>query len=449
MRRNEAMRKTITLSKHFLIVASLAVLTAASLAGADSDALRAARAHWYNEAKFGMFIHWGTYSVLHRSGPRQLAEWLQSNEKIPLQEYEKLANSFAAENYDPDEWVGLARLTGMRYIVLTSKHHEGFALFDSKLTDYDAVDKAAKRDLVKDLIAAARKQNLRIAFYFSFMDWHHADYIRNLPFHKKTNPNHERFLAFMHGQVRELCANYGPIDGLWFDGEWDYPRDFWKSAELVQMVRQLQPLAFVNDRLGKDERGKAPEADFFTAEQEVPKEAMGRGGQFHPWETCDTIGHSWGYTTSPDPLKTPEFILRRMADVFSKGGNYLLNVGPTPDGRIPSMFVQRMKVIGQWMQQNGESVYGTHRSPFPQALPYGKVTTKGNRLYVFLEERRQETVQLPPLENKLLRAWVLSTGQLLQASQNDTSITVEVPQKFVDVGVTVLTVELDSLPKVK
>ncbi|MEK7677446.1 MAG: alpha-L-fucosidase [Verrucomicrobiota bacterium] len=410
---------------------------------ADSDALRAARAHWYNEAKFGLFVHWGSYSVLHRSGQNQLAEWVQSNEKIDIKEYEKLANSFAAENYSPDEWVTLARQTGSRYIVLTSKHHEGFALFNTKLSDYNAVKTAAKRDLVGDLIIACRKQNIHPCFYFSFMDWHHPDYVGELPFHKKSNPNHDKFIGFMHGQVREICTNYGPIDGLWFDGEWDYPRDFWKAAELVKVVRELQPLAFVNDRLGKDERGKAPEADFFTAEQEVPE-----SGFDHAWETCDTFGHSWGYTTSHDPLKSPELIIRRMVDVFSKGGNYLLNVGPTPDGRIPQMFVDRMKVIGQWMQQNGEAVYGTHRSPLGK-LSYGKATTKGNRLYVFLEERKQDAVELPPLNSKILKAWVLSTGQLLNAAQDDKGVKIEVPQKFVDVGATVLAVELEAAPKVK
>ena len=419
-------------------------------AAAEPDPNREARAHWYNEAKFGMFVHWGTYSVLHRSGPRQLAEWVQSNEKIDVREYEKLAQSFGAENYDPDEWVTLARLTGMRYIVLTSKHHEGFALFGTKLSDYNAAQGAAKRDLVGDLITACNKQSIHPCFYFSFMDWHHPDYDRDLPFHKKSQPNHEKFIDFMHGQVRELCTNYGPIGGLWFDGEWDYPREFWRSTELVAAIRQWQPLAFVNDRLGKNERGKASDADIFTAEQEVPKEAMNKAGQFHPWETCDTFGHSWGYTTSPDPLKTPEFIIRRMCDVFSKGGNYLLNVGPTPDGKIPPMFVDRMKVIGRWMQQNGESAYGTRRSPFPAALSFGKATTKGNRLYIFLEERKQERLTLPPLDNKVLRAWVLSTGQLLKTAQSeDGAVTVQVPEKLVDVGVTVVAVELDALPKVK
>ncbi len=157
---------------------------------------------------------------------------------------------------------------------------------------------------------------------------------------------------------------------------------------------------------------------------------------------------SWGYTTSHDPLKSPEFIIRRMVDVFSKGGNYLLNVGPTPDGRIPQMFVDRMKVIGQWMQQNGEAVYGTHRSPLGK-LSYGKATTKGNRLYLFLEERKQDAVELPPLNGEILKACVLSTGQLLNATQDDKGVKIEAPQKFVDVGATVLAVELEAAPKVK
>jgi alpha-L-fucosidase len=404
------------------------------------EAAAAERARWYREAAFGLFVHWGLYAVPARARPGTLSEWVMDNEKIPVPEYERFAEGFTARNFNPDAWVALAKETGARYLVLTAKHHDGFCLWDTRLTGYSAARfAAAKRDLLGELAAACERGGIKFCAYYSMLDWHHPDFAADFP----------KYVDAMHAQIRELLANY-PVWGMWFDGEWTHPKDAWRGDAIVAMIRALRPLAFVNDRLGRETRGTIAGVDFYTKEQEIPAEALRRAGRPVAWETCQTFGYSWGYNESPDPLKSGERIVEQLVDVVSKGGNFLLNVGPRPDGTIPEPFVERMKVIGAWMKVNGEAIYGAGRGPFGGPLPAGRVTAKGNRLYVFLEELPPDGIVLRGLANRVVKAWALDGGEPLAVSARDGAPVVGAPKRLSDPATfTVVAVELDGPPVVK
>lgn len=400
---------------------------------------RAARAAWFNEAKFGIFIHWGLYSTLARARPGQLSEWVMDNEKIPLNKYEPLAEKFTAEKFDPAAWVETFKATGARYVVLTSKHHDGFCLWDSKLSPYNSVRfAAAKRDIVGDLAAACERGGLKFSVYHSLLDWHHPDFAKD----------HPRYVDHLHGQIRELLTGY-PISGLWFDGEWTHSQAEWRGQEIVAMSRQLRPLAVLNDRLGRDTRSRITTVDYYTKEQEIPPSALKLANRPVAWETCQTFGYSWGYNESLDPLKSGERIIEQLVDVASKGGNFLLNIGPRPDGVIPPAFTERMKIVGRFLQHNGEAIYGAQRSPFPAPLPAGRVTAKGNRLYIFLDNLPSTAMALPGLKNKVHKAWVLEGGETLSVANGPTGPTVASPTRLSPLPFTVVALELDSEPAVE
>jgi len=405
---------------------------------ASIDADRARRTEWFTDARFGMFVHWGAYAVPARNNKGALASFVMKDEGIPVAEYEKFADAFNPTKFDAAEWMAIAKSAGMRYLIFTSKHHEGFAMFDSALTDYDAADRGPGRDIVGELIAAARDAGIKIGFYYSMLDWHHPDYTADFPKYVDE---------YLFGQVRELCTNYGPIDCIWFDGEWDNPVDRWRSPELIDMIRDLQPNALINDRIGKGERGNTLLVDFYTREQpsEIQHTMAFERRRAIPWEACMTIGNSWGYKEGDAPLKSGTELIRYLVDVASRGGNLLLNVGPMADGVIPPHFVSRLEDIGVWMAKNGESIYGTQGSPFP-ALPVGKCTAKGDRLYIHLESAPTGPVELPGLTNPIIRAWVLADGTEL--AFDDTEKTVTLPNSLPDPAVTTIAVELDGEPQI-
>ncbi len=392
---------------------------------------------WFNDAKFGIFIHWGTYAVYGKNDKGSYVSWAMENEGIPFPEYEKLADQFTPEQFDADEWMKIFKGAGARYVTFTSKHHEGFCMFDSALTDYDSVDRAAKKDFVKELIDAARKSDMKISFYYSTLDWAQPDFKSDLPKYVDE---------YLFGQVRELCTNYGPIDGIWFDGEWDHPAETWRADDLVGMIHELQPNALVNDRIGKGERGKTALADFYTREQPVEILKKTETEARKPWEACLTIGESWGYRRDDTKLKSTEELIRFLVDVASRGGNLLLNVGPTPEGEIPAPLVERILGIGKWLEKNGDSIYGTEGSPF-SSLPFGKCTVKGNTLYAHLESHPGKPLELPGLKNSIKRVSFLETGQPLVFDNE--SKTIELPEELLDPVVTVVGVELEGPVRVE
>jgi alpha-L-fucosidase len=349
---------------------------------------RNARMAWWKEARFGLFIHWGLYAIPagEWKGATNHAEWILTTAQIPVDEYEKFARRFNPVKFNAAEWVRMAREAGMKYIVITSKHHDGFCLFNSRLTKYDVADATPfKRDILKELAEECRKQGLRMCFYHSIMDWHHPDYLprRDWETRSAEGARFERYVDHLKGQVRELLTNYDDLGVMWFDGEWESTWMPEMGRDLYWYVRSIRPGIIVNNRVGKGRVGMAgtfdplaSPGDFGTPEQEIPATGLG-----YDWETCMTMNDHWGYNKHDRNWKSAEDLIRKLVDIASKGGNFLLNVGPTAEGVFPGESIKRLEEIGRWMKINGESIYGTTASLF-ESLDWGRSTTKKNKLYL-------------------------------------------------------------------
>lgn len=418
------------------------------------------RMDWWREARFGMFIHWGLYSVAggEWKGQRndQIASWLQHELRIPPDDYAKLITGFTAENYKPDEWAALAKRAGMKYAVFTSKHHEGFSLFDSKLSDFDVMNSPAKRDVTREFLDAFRDAGLKAGLYFSVIDWHHPDYpvagdslhpMRDDPAYQNQPRDLGKYLDLMHGQVRELVTGYGPLDVMWWD--FSYGRmqgETWRADDLVAMVREHHPKIIMNNRLYEGQNN--PSGDFATPEQHIP--ANGLPGL--DWETCMTINDTWGYKPFDLNFKDSITLIRNLVDIVSKGGNYLLNVGPRPDGSIPQPLVERLEAVGKWMEVNGDSIYGTTASPFDKQLPWGRVTVKQvdggtSRLFLHVFDWPiSREIVLPPLENAIRNVKLLDGGDALETRDSPLGTVIRLPHHPRHEAATVLVVEIDGPP---
>ncbi|MDY0356848.1 MAG: alpha-L-fucosidase [Sedimentisphaerales bacterium] len=415
------------------------------------------RMAWWRDGRFGMFIHWGVYAVpagtykgkrIHGTG-----EWIMNTAPIPVDEYKKFADAFNPIGYNADEWVRLAKNAGMKYIVITSKHHDGFCLWDSKVTDWDIMDATPfGRDILAELAAACKKHKIKLCFYHSIMDWHHPD--AQAPFYPnyndtvQSNPNFDRYVEqYMKPQLAELLANYGPLGVLWFDGEWIKDWTEPKGKELYAWLRELQPDLIINNRVGKGRKGMEGlsasddyAGDFGTPEQQVP--ATGLPGV--DWETCMTMNDTWGYKAYDENWKSSEDLIRHLIDIASKGGNFLLNVGPTPEGLIPQASVARLEAMGKWMAVNGESIYGTTASPIGRPS-WGRCTAKDNRLYLHVFDWPTDgrlSVRLP--NAGIVQAHLLADKKKakLPVTIDGDTIVISVPPEAPDAvaGVVVLTV---------
>jgi len=352
-----------------------------------------ARMNWWREARFGMFIHWGLYSIPAGEwmGLKGHGEWIRDSAEIPVGAYDKFVGHFNPYKFDAKQWVAMAKDAGMKYIVITSKHHDGFALYDSKVSDFDVMATPFKRDILKELAEECRKQGVILCFYHSIMDWHHPDYLPRRPWEAALRPESgadmDKYVRYLHSQVSELLANYGPIGVMWFDGEWESTWNHRYGQALYNLCRTLQPNTIVNNRVdvGRGGMGGMSDAgfagDYGTPEQEIP--ATGLPGV--DWETCMTMNDHWGYNRNDLSFKSSRELIRNLVDIASKGGNYLLNVGPTSLGEIPHESVVRLKEIGQWMRVYGDSIYGSSPSVFAN-LPFGRCTVKrrGGKVMVFL-----------------------------------------------------------------
>ncbi|HMH42094.1 MAG TPA: alpha-L-fucosidase, partial [Pyrinomonadaceae bacterium] len=356
---------------------------------------RTRRMKWWHEAKFGMFIHWGLYSTLGRH------EWVMENEGIPVSEYEKLAPNFKPVPNAARAWAALAKRAGMKYMVMTTKHHEGFCNFDTKLTDYCAPKQGPGRDLVREYVEAARAEGLRVGFYYSLMDWHHPDGATS----KNDEAARRRFVDYIHGQVKELVTNYGKLDILWYDVAWPLDAKGWESVEMNTMVRKLQPDIIINNR------SKIPE-DFDTPEQRI------EASQNRPWESCMTLNDSWGYHSADSNWKSPTTVIRNLITCARDGGNYLLNIGPKPDGTIPEESVRILSAVGDWMSKN-ESTIRESDPCQPRRGNYLSFTRKGNTLYAHVHYWPGETVVIANLLNKVLSAKLFATGEPVKFQQDD------------------------------
>jgi len=382
------------------------------------------RIQWWREAKFGMFIHWGLYSVLGRH------EWAMEVEGIPISEYQQLAQQFKPKPNAARDWAKLAKQAGMKYMVMTSKHHEGFCNFDTKLTDYCAPKQGPGRDLVREFVEAARAEGLRFGFYYSLMDWHHPDGARCAT----DEAARRRFVDYIHGQIRELCTNYGKIDILWYDVDWPLTPQGWESQRMNDMVFQLQPDILVNNRNGLA-------GDFGTPEQEVRAEEGNRD-----WESCMTMNESWGYHKADDDWKTPKTIVRNLITCGRDGGNYLLNIGPKPDGSIPEESVRILTEVGKWTAKYGDTIYGAPRCGVKESL-FANFTRKGNTLYTHVHFWPGSTVNLGGLKTKVNSARLLPSGKNVEFKQEEFRVQLTgLPEKAPDEPVSVIAIECEAEP---
>ena len=357
------------------------------------------RMEWYLDARFGMFIHWGLYSIPARG------EWLRSEEEITKEDYMKYFEEFNPSDYNPKAWARAAKEAGMKYVVLTAKHHDGFCLYDSQYTDFKSTNTKLGRDVVKDFVEAVREKGLKVGLYFTIIDWYHDDYphygdkfhpMRKNPEFNNEGRNFDNYLTYMHNQIREICTNYGKIDLLWFDFSYDDMRgEKWKATELMSMVRSLQPDVIIDNRLECSGEGLGSLAacdptpyhgDFVTPEKMIPPNGIQDvQGNDIAWEACVTMNNNWGFCAVDHFFKPASMLIKKLVECVSKGGNMILNVGPDARGNIPEESMEILKGIGDWMKKNGRSIYGCGKTQMPKP-DYGRVTGKGNHLYFHLFE---------------------------------------------------------------
>ena len=401
---------------------------------------RARRMKWWHEAKFGMFIHWGLYSLIGHH------EWAMEMEGIPVLQYQELAKAFKPQPNAARAWAKLAKRAGQKYMVMTTKHHEGFCNWDSKLTNYCASKQGPGRDLVAEYVEAARAEGLRVGFYYSLMDWHHPDGARCAT----DKAARQRFVEYTHGLIRELLTNYGKIDILWYDVDWPLTAEQWESRKMNEMVFKLQPDIIVNNRNGLP-------GDFSTPEQEIHAEKGGRA-----WESCMTMNESWGYAGADDAWKNSKTIVRNLISCANGGGNYLLNIGPKPDGSVPEPSVRVLSEVGKWMDRNGPTIYEAEPCKLGWHT-YAAYTRKGNTLYIhvyFWPAQTAGTKALgyykPPtvlaiggLRAKVKSARLFASGKKVDFTQDDISVRFTgLPQNPPDSPATVIEAECDSTPSI-
>ena len=378
---------------------------------------RQKRTKWFTDARFGMFIHWGLYSIPARG------EWVRSKERMSIEDYEPFFKEFNPVNYNPREWARAARNAGMKCAVLTAKHHDGFCLFDSKLTDYKATNTPAGKDLVREYVDAFHAEGLKVGLYYSLLDWHHEDYpaysdshhpMRGNENFKNKKHDFSRYIEYLHGQVKELLSNYGKIDIIWFDFSYDDNRgEKWEASKLVKMVRSLQSDIIIDNRLGGNLRSRNPEiyaGDFECPEQIIPPEGvLNEDGLPLPWEACITLNNNWGYCSKDKDFKSPKQIIRAIVECVSKGGNMLLNVGPNSKGEIPEESLKVLSEVGKWMKQNSKSVYGCGKSQYAKP-EWGRYTQNGKKLYAHIYDRGIGPINFKGLNGKVAKARLLSDG---------------------------------------
>lgn len=402
---------------------------------------------WFVNDRFGLFIHWGIYAAAARH------EWVKNRERIKDEDYQKYFEHFDPDLYDPRIWAQEAKNAGMKYFVVTSKHHDGFCLWDSKLTDYKAPNTPAKRDLLKPMVEAYRGEGLKCGFYHSVIDWHHPDFtvdglhpMRDDLEYREANKDRDirKYAEYLHGQTRELLTQFGKIDVMWFDfsypgSDWGWSkgkgRDDWQSEKLVKMVRELQPGIILDDRL--DLPGSA---DVRTPEQYQPREWVMVDGKPVVWEACQTFSGSWGYYRDESNWRSVDELIRTLIDCVSKGGNLLLNVGPNARGEFDPRALDRLRGIGEWMRLHGRSIYGCTQSDYTAPTDC-RFTQNGKRLYLHILAWPYKHIHIDGLAGKVKYAQLLNDASEIhfreidpsQQAQNTTmpgragTITIELP----------------------
>lgn len=365
--------------------------------------------------RFGMFIHWGLYAIPARG------EWVQSYERMDEKAYQKYFDEFDCSSCNPAKWARLAKECGMKYAVMTAKHHDGFCLFDSQLTDFKATKTRAGKDLVREYVEAFRNEGLKVGLYYSLLDWHHPDYpvyhdkqhpMRDNEEYKDISQEFSNYIDYFHGQVHELLTGYGKIDLFWFDFSYqdlvnDMSGEKWEASKLIQMIRSIQPDIILNDRMGGHTGSIFPTlqyGDFVSPEQYLPKKGMReKDGRSIPWEACITLNNHWGYYAGDNDYKQPKDIIRALVECTSKDGNLIVNVGPNAKGELPEESVRILKEVGEWMNKNSSSIYGCGAADLDKP-EWGRLTKKGKKLYAHIFDRGIGPIILEGLSGKLCSA---------------------------------------------
>jgi len=450
-------------AKWFLLILLL-LITANAFAAewwTETPEQKQERLEWWTDARFGMFIHWGLYAMPARH------EWVKNREQLTTEEYEKYFELFNPDLYNPTEWAKAAKAAGMKYFVVTSKHHEGFCLWDSDYTDYKATNTPYGKDLLKPMVEAFRAEGLKVGFYYSLIDWHHPYFtidrihpLRNDKEARKENKNKdmEKYADYVYSQVQELLTEFGQIDVIWLD--FSYPgkdgkgRDDWNSERLVKMVREKMPNIIINDRM--DLLDKPYGWDFRSPEQFMPKEWVTMDGEKVPWETCQTFSGSWGYHRDEYTWKSPRQLVAMLVEVVSKGGNLLLNVGPTARGTFDDRAMNSLDAMGEWIKYHSRSIYNCTQAPEEFAVPQNCFLTYNpdlNRLYIHVMEWPFKALHLPGYGGKVKYAQLLNdaseiksverVGHALKEAKSQDDIILQLPVRKPDVVVPVIEVFLN------
>jgi len=397
---------------------------------------------WLQDAKFGLFVHWGVYSVLGDG------EWVMNNQRIDKKTYEKLPAFFNPVAYDPEEWVAIAKAAGMKYITITSKHHDGFAMFDSKLTDWDIVDRSPyKKDVLKMLADACRKEGIKLFFYHSQLDWYQDNYYpRGNTGQTAGRPDKGdwyKYLDFMDGQLSELLTNYGEIGGIWFDGFWDKRDADWRLDKTYSLIHSLQPACLIGSN---HHLAPFPGEDFQMFEKDLPgQKTTGFNPEQTvgdlPLETCETMNNSWGFNLQDKNYKSTKSLIQYLVKAAGFNSNFLLNVGPMPTGKIQPEFVSTLKEMGVWLEKNGETIYGTRGGPIPPKS-WGVTTYNGNKIYVHILNPEDNNLLIPDFGRKVKGITLFKTGAKLKYKQDAFGIAISVPEEVFDETDTILVIDI-------
>jgi alpha-L-fucosidase len=398
---------------------------------------------WFQDARFGLFIHWGVYSVLGDG------EWVMNNQQIPITTYEKIPAFFNPTEFDAAEWVKMVKDAGMKYITITSKHHDGFAMFDSKVSDYNIVKKTPYgKDVLKMLADECRKQGIKLFFYHSQLDWHHPDYYpRGRTGGNYTGRNESgdwnKYLDYMDTQLSELLTNYGEIGGIWFDGMWDKPKADWRLEKTYSLIHKLQPGTLIGSNhhvtpfSGEDFQMFEKDLPGHNTTGFAPEQKIGD----LPKETCETINNSWGFDLKDNRHKSKKDLIQYLVKSAGYNANFLLNVGPMPNGKIQNEHKELLKAMGEWLTAYGETIYGTRGGPL-SARNWGVTTQKGNKIYVHILNWQDEALTLPKVGKKVVAARLFKDKSSLKFTENEFGISVIVPKANMDDIDTVVELEL-------
>ncbi|HEX6824093.1 MAG TPA: alpha-L-fucosidase [Candidatus Sulfotelmatobacter sp.] len=383
----------------------------------------------FQDMKFGMFIHWGVYSVLGDG------EWVFHNRKLKVDEYNRLPMFFDPEKFDAHAWVSLAKSAGMKYITITSRHHDGFAMFDSRISDWNIVQRTPyKKDPLKMLADECHRQGIKLFFYYSQLDWHNPDYYpRGVTNWDNGRPDHGDWNAYldhyMDGQLTELLTDYGPVGGIWFDGMWDKPNADWHLEKTYALIHKLQPAALI---IPNHHQTPRPGEDVQTFERDLPgQNTAGFNTNYVssqlPLESSDTLNENWGFNIGDSKYKSTAELERRLVRAAGNNSNLLMNIGPYPNGEIDPQFISRLHEVGEWMSKYGESIYNTRGGPIP-AGDWGVTTQKENKIYVHVLNWSAPMLALAPVTRKITAAHMLVENSSVEFTQNPDGVILKLPR---------------------